>query len=561
MNKEMDRRDFLKDVALGTAGVAAVGMAGALVGCTDETAKKAEPVVEYPKGFTAEDYKYSPVVLEKITTFAEEKEYDIVVVGAGTSGLPAVLTALEEGATVACLQREKEPVSQGNGSAGVILDESTELGVLRWIQGFREACGYRCGWDLAKHFAEHSGETLMWLDKMSIAAGYPAASYSVAPKVLADGSKVMTAMHSFGVKPESNNDLVKALAKYADGLGAEFFYETPGVQLISAEGRVTGVIGKKADGKYVKFTAKKGVILATGDYQNNDSMVERYSPDLAPFARKQYNKTGDGILMAAALGGWMAAPPHGKQMHDMDAAPMGMSGYPFLAVNMEGERFMNEEVPMHNWNLTLRTQPGKDPGKFCRVFDNDYVTVASAWGGPPPTKPEVLLNYVPGAVENPKGVKKELIDTHRCDTLDELAKELEVPADKFKATIERYNKFCETGFDEDFGKQKKYLAPIKTPPFWAVRQWVRITATGGGVMVDGNYQVIDAEKKPIPGLYAVGWGAGDLSGGLDWPLYQGGMSCGSCFTSGRYTVIHALKGTLEPTKPTQWAEVKQLYKM
>lgn len=561
MKRELDRRDFLKGVAIGTAGV---GLGGVLFGCAEEGTNGTngtngpEPTVTYPDGFTAEDYANSSVVLEEITEFAEEKTYDIVVVGAGTSGLPAVLTALEEGATVACLQREANPVAQGNGASGVILEESTELGVLRWIQGYREASSYRVNYDLAKYFAEHSGETLMWLDQMSIAAGYPAASYTPTTKEDVDGSHYTTAAHSFGIKPESNQNLVEALAPYAEGLGAEFFYNTPGVQLVSDGTKVTGIIGKNADGTYTKFLANKAVILATGDYQNNDSLVERYSPDLVPFARKQYNKTGDGILLAAGVGGWMAPVPHSKQMHDMDAGPMTMTFLPFMAVNQDGERFMNEETPMTSWNLVLRKHPYEDPGKFCRVFDSTYVETSKGWG-PPATPPEGLLKYIPGEVENPVGVKPELIDTHRADTLDELAEMLGLPADALKATVERYNQFCEAGFDEDFGKQKKYLVPIKTPPFWGIRQWVRITATGCGVMVDGNYQVINRDGETIPGLYAVGWGAGDLAGDVDWPLYQGGMSCGSCHTSGRYSAIHAIKGTLEPSKPAKWDDVKALY--
>jgi fumarate reductase flavoprotein subunit len=534
MSHDIDRRDFLKGVAAGTAGVAVTGLATGLVGCTSSKTDDGGASVTYPEGFTAEDYANSSVILEEIKEFVEEKTYDIVVVGAGTSGLPAVLTALDEGVTVACLQREPEALAQGNGASGVILEESTELGVLRWMQGYREAASFRINWDLTEFFARHSGETLAWMDLVSEAAGYPAATHTPATMKLADDSYVTTAAHSYGIKPESCKQLVLALATYAEGLGAEFFYSTPAVQLFKDGDRVAGVVGKNAEGKYIKFNATKGVILATGDYQNNDSLVERYSPDLAPFARKQFNKTGDGILMSAAVGGHMAPVPHSKQMHDMDAAPMTFTSRPFLAVNMNGERFMNEEIPMYNWNLALRDQPGDDPGRFCRIFDNDFPVAVAAWGGPPATI-EGMLKYIPGEVENPQGVKPELIDTHRCDTLDELAAELGIPADALKASVERYNEMCEAGLDEDFGKQRKYLVPIKTAPFWGIRQWVRITSTGCGVLVDGNYQVVDGEQKPIPGLYAVGWGAGDLCGAIDWPLYQGGMSIGSCMTSGRYS--------------------------
>ena len=138
MSTNMDRRGFIKgSLVLGAAGtVAALGTS--LAGCAAapngaEQHAGGNGGFSYPAGTTASDFEQSSAIAVPITEFADEKTYDIVVVGAGTSGLPAVLTALEEGATVACLQKESTPISQGNGSSGVILDETTDLGLLRWI--------------------------------------------------------------------------------------------------------------------------------------------------------------------------------------------------------------------------------------------------------------------------------------------------------------------------------------------------------------------------------------------------------------------------------------------
>ena len=65
---------------------------------------------------------------------------------------------------------------------------------------------------------------------------------------------------------------------------------------------VTGVIAETADGN-VQFNAAKGVILATGDYQNDDDMMAYYLPDLQNLGRKQMNKTGDGHKMVVWAGG------------------------------------------------------------------------------------------------------------------------------------------------------------------------------------------------------------------------------------------------------------------
>lgn len=98
---------------MGAAGAAGAGLAGCAPS-GGENPKTAETGgIEYPAGLQASDFEDSPVEIEPITEFSEEKTYDVVVVGAGTGGVPAALSALEEGATVAVLQKESKPISQG----------------------------------------------------------------------------------------------------------------------------------------------------------------------------------------------------------------------------------------------------------------------------------------------------------------------------------------------------------------------------------------------------------------------------------------------------------------
>ena len=99
----LNRRDFLKGGAL-IGGTAALGtMFGCAASPKGSTSGAVSTDAGLPAGTTAEDFAQSSVSLDPITAFSEEKTYDIVVVGAGTAGVPAVYSALEEGATVACL--------------------------------------------------------------------------------------------------------------------------------------------------------------------------------------------------------------------------------------------------------------------------------------------------------------------------------------------------------------------------------------------------------------------------------------------------------------------------
>lgn len=556
MTHSMKRRDFLKAATVGTVGIAGGGMLAACSGGQpDATASSSSD--GYPKGLCEDDFKNSSVVVEPITDFSDEHTYDVVVVGAGTSGLPAALTALEEGASVALLQKESTAISQGALSSGLVLSESSELGLLGFMQTYREECSYRVNQDLLDTYVYHSGEAALWMAKMGQLAGNPATGMELSVRTYLDDQPVALAANMFGDKPDNNQNLCIALTEWGEQNGVDVFYNTPAVQLIKDGDAVVGVAGQGSDGSYIRFNASQGVILATGDYQNNDSLMEKWSPDIVKFARKQVNKTGDGILMAMLAGGHICPVGHSRQMHDNDSCRMNEE--PFLAVNEQGDRFMNEQVPMASWVCTLVDQnKADDPGKFCQIFDDNYVEDVESWGGNPIPK-DTILNWVPGAVDEPFNVVKDLIDTHYCDTLDELAAELGIPAANLKESVERYNQLCEAGADEDFGKDAKYMKPIVQPPFWGIHRWVRITATCNGVAVDGNYQVIDNDDNPIPGLYAVGFGAGNLCGGVDWSTYLKGMSCGSCMTSGRIAALHAIKGMLEPSNPVTWDEVKDMY--
>lgn len=548
----MNRRDFLKGSAV-LGGVAALG---SLSGCATGESISAGTAASLPSGTIDEDFNESVVETNRISTFIDEKTYDIVVVGAGTAGVPAVYTAIDEGASVACLQKESIPLANGNGSCGIILEESNDIGRLQYRQAWRAASGYRVNDDILDLFMNCSGETTMWMLEKSAQVNYLPYQISATKTDYDTGSYCTAVLKSYGPKPENHQTIIAKLADAAEKEGAEFFYNTPGVQLVQdSDGKVTGVIGKTDDG-YIKFNANKAVIIAAGDYQNNESLVKRYSPDIVRFGRKQERRTGDGILMGMLAGGRMTPVNHAKTMHDMDAAPMLMTMQPFMALDENGERFMNEDIPMASWDITLRCRPlsVEDPGHFFRIFDNDYVAKYGA-----KVKIETLENSIPGFKEKPENVYTGLIDTHRCDTLDELAAELDIPADALKKSVEKWNKNCENGVDSDFGLASAKLHPIDTPPYWGIRQWTRCSAINSGIVIDGCCRVLDETNTPIPGLYSVGSGAGDLCGGLEWNLTQGGLCCGSYMTMGRYAAIHALNGNLTPSHPSLYENTKQYW--
>lgn len=191
---EMDRRKFLKSALV--AGVATAG--AGMVACSPSTeaggndkkdgdtaaSSTVNQDATYPDGLIAEDFANTPVEVAPITEFVEEKTYDVVVVGAGTGGVPAALSAHEEGATVAVLQKESVPISQGGTCTGVLLDQSDEQGVMNYIQGFIEDCHWRADRDLAETYCKYSGEAIRWVHLRSNEAGFP--PFTIRPTAVAD---------------------------------------------------------------------------------------------------------------------------------------------------------------------------------------------------------------------------------------------------------------------------------------------------------------------------------------------------------------------------------------
>ena len=540
--KEMSRRDLFK-----IGGVAAAGAMGAsmLAGCSPSGEKKTEG-----GNAAADDKKVNDIAghyragtpsflsaPEPITDIKETKEYDIVIVGAGAAGVPAAISAKEAGATVALIQKEATAISQGNTATGILLDGSDPAGVSAVVSTLLKEHQFRGNRAQVELWAKNSGEAITWIFDLAQKVGAQVSDTTkkwTSTVQTVNGYPLSYLSIDFGPKPYNTGDGMRALADYAEEQGVEIFYSTEAKQLVGdAESGITGVIAKGADGN-VQFNAKKGVILAAGDYQNDDEMMDYYLPDLHYLGRKQNNKTGDGIKMAVWAGGQIEPIAHTKMLHDFDAGPGSMCDMPFLAVKMNGERFADETAGMSRMNCFLRSE--EDAGNYCQIFDSNYMTQAEAWPGKL-FDPDALKAYMPEESGEKKGVYEDQVATFKADTLDELATKLGITdAAAFKKSVERYNALAAEGKDEDFGKDGKWLTTIDTPPFYGIHRKVRVSAVVSGVHVGEHMEVLKADStEPIKGLYAIGNTAGDFYCGIDYTMWMPGLSLGRAHTQGYVT--------------------------
>ena len=348
--ENMDRRTFLKGGAGLAAGAALLGAAG----CAPSTPAANDALAstaagELPADLKESDFEFSIVEREPITEFAAEETYDIVVVGAGCAGVPAVLTAVEEGAKVACLQKEATVSANGNGCSFVVKAHSNPAGIVRWRSDWARLNDWRINNELFNYYVEYAEEAVPWVISQGRSVGIEPIEFLTDSSIRYDDGGVVAVCDA---TQASNQDLMVALAQKAAEGGATFYYETPCVQLVQEEdGTVTGAIGKQKDGSYVKLNATKGVVLAAGDYMNNESMVDRNLRDAAMFPLCLVNHTGDGHILGILAGGRMAPLGHARQIHTNYIGPFMF--YPFLALDVHGKRFCNETIPMSSLNISM----------------------------------------------------------------------------------------------------------------------------------------------------------------------------------------------------------------
>ena len=527
----ISRRSFLKRSGLGAGALAMTGL----------TADKA--LAGTPQGNVASssdggaELKFMPKP-KKIADWeiAETKTFDVVVVGAGASGVPAALSAAEEGVSVGVVQKHPTIISQGNTGSGIDLKNSDKAGVEALVAKLLNDNNHRCNPELLRSWAYNSGEAVKWVIDRAKKGGATVVDRGSGPQFAirnVNGYTLNYVTSFFGPKPYNTGDGMRALGKTAEKAGVEFFYNMPAQQLIQdRSGRVVGVIAQGRDGKYVKYMANKGVILATGDYQNNEAMCNYFIPDLRHFLRKQMDRTGDGFAMTYWAGGVIEPIGHTKMLHDFDAGPAPMCDMPFLAVNRRGERFVNETVAMSLLNNYLRDE--QNAGHYSQVFDANYMSQAKEWPGKL-YSPDELKNYMPDHPSPKKGVYPSQTNTHVANSLEELARKLECDPKTFVASVKRYNELCKKGQDDDFGKPANRMVPVEKAPFYGIHRRVRISALCSGMLVNDQHQALDSEGKAIDGLHIVGNLGGGFYGGVDYPLTVFGLSLGRCYTFGYMT--------------------------
>ncbi|WBW49354.1 FAD-binding protein [Peptoniphilus equinus] len=474
---------------------------------------------------------------EPITPITDVKDYDIVIIGAGSPGVPCALRAKELGLKVCVVQKEATASACGNIGSGILVDQSSKDDIEKIISNEIAANDYRAKRSLIAHWAYHSGEAITWLIDKAKAAGC---------QITDEGDGMHTALNNelntdvhfvtsvFGPKPYNTGTAMTELIESELAEGIDVFYNTCAEQLVKDGNRVIGVVAKTDDG-YVQFNGKKGIVVATGDYQNDDAMLSYYLPDVVNLEKKKEGRTGDGHKMIVWAGGTIENIGHTKMCHDFDGGPAPMMSLPYLRVKRNGKRFANETVGMEYMNCFLLSP--EDAGHYMQIFDSDYIEKSQHLKGGQAVPVAELKKFMPEEdVADRTGVIPDQMATFKADTLEALAEKLGITdAAAFVDTVHRYNDMAKAGHDTEMGVDADQMVTVDKAPFYGIHRHIRLTMCCSGVNINEHHQCLDADGNPIEGLFAIGNLAGNMYGAVDYPLGLVGINLGNNYTSGYTT--------------------------
>ena len=592
--KKVSRKDFVK-------GAAAVAGAGALASCAPAaTPAPGETAAPAPTCPPAGECPPAPWLPEKW-----DYEADVVVVGYGAAGSAAAIAAQDAGAEVIVL--EKDPLPRG-GNCGCSGGSFGQGGPYNSIEGAIEKA--RAGFwgtvtdeEQIRAYSENMHENSDWL----VSLGMPNPIWSEDPKgrypLLPGNDSKTSRVNNFDVDGKTNAGyhLFAFMHGCVTDRGINVMLGTPGKELIQ-DGVTKEILGVKAitgatftdDWKYtggeeIYIKAKKGVIVCTGGWANNEEIRQNFSHtphSAAPpggfytWYGTPYN-TGDGIYMGTKVGAklWRMTKMEIHAAASVAASKELGTGVSVtcygtklgertssIYVNRDGKRFMNE------WYSSGHNRTHKEWNEFEDTYEAtegydymDYRNIPMYWVFDDTTMKAGSLR---GTYEQWVGVHrlihpdKDIREQWSEDNEEELAKGWFIKADTIEElgsmieckdffgrvvgmdaaglveTVKKYNEYCAAGEDLDFRRDAESMTPLSTPPFYAMEFCENMSYTHGGPKCNQYQQTLDPDDQPIARLYNCGEN-GSISG-----FTNEGAGNGAAFKDGRVAGRHAT--ALEP---------------
>lgn len=512
---------------------------------------------------------------------SEERTADVVVVGLGYAGSAAVRAATEAGVSaigIEAMPRERQVLfgrdvghinSRFLRSRGVPAVDPIDL-FNEWMR----RAGNRANPSLVMKYCQNCGTAFDWYTDMYTEDELKPLHVAFCPnggeqyrEALTSGKVDINGYHFwYGTAQFPDpmcwpgnptlQECAKANMAKAEQEGAQLIFDEEGVQLVKDEDGVKGVITKTKDGVYRRYFAKRGVILAAGDFSGDKEMVDDLCMDIADLktpedkAMPSPGRRGGGLKMGVWAGGRVESRPL-PTMGGNTINFVGPCTFGSLWLDAEGNRFCNEVFG----GTELRGFPGNQIGRgeMYLVFDEHYVDRELAWAYPShgnvdanmPRVLEPLRDLISAGKAGQTEVEIPLaapmrgnVTVYAGATPEELVDHAVLTGkvrENVIRSITRYNEICARGRDDDFGRDPKMLGEMSGTLFLQkVRpsMMFQMLVSVGGLVTDSEQQVLDENYERISGLYATGNCCGRRFG-MQYATPISGVSIGIAITLGR----------------------------
>ena len=525
---------------------------------------------------------------------AKTVDVDVAVVGCGIAGVAACRSVAEDGGLVAAFEKADGPQCRSGEYAVINGKVQAKWGRDTWtreqiddiIDSHMVESTYRCKRSIMSKWAHNIGDAFDWWVEANPDLYYAETTRSAIPDESADNfiipifyplpehydwkqERFPCYPTSVEFKPDQHVTVEANMQKAVDTGNVQTFYGCFVEKLIMEDGRCVGLYARDAaTGEYIKCNASKGVILSTGDYSQNTKMLKHFCTEVIENniqclftnvdVEGNFTNQGDGIQ----LGMWAGAQvqqSHAPMIHHMgggaDLAGVGVMGNAgFLNLDLNGKRFMNEDLPGQQLENQIELQKNRESWQ---IFDSNWPEqlpyMPAAHGGAcyyedyasedeGPKNNTTYRNY-----KSPYQLEAAVADGRavKADTLEELVAKIYPDDTAAQQTaldsIQRYNELAKAGYDEDFHKPASRMWAVENGPFYADKFTTALLLVCiGGLESDEDCHTFDADRNVIPGLYV----AGNIQGNrfaTEYPIGLKGVSHSMAMYYGYVAGKNALK--------------------
>ena len=525
---------------------------------------------------------------------AKTVDVDVAVVGCGIAGVAACRSVAEDGGLVAAFEKADGPQCRSGEYAVINGKVQAKWGRNTWtreqiddiIDSHMVESTYRCKRSIMSKWAHNIGDAFDWWVEANPDLYYAETTRSAIPDESANNfiipifyplpehydwkqERFPCYPTSVEFKPDQHVTVEANMQKAIDTGNVQTFYGCFVEKLIMDNGRCVGLYARDAaTGEYIKCNASKGVILSTGDYSQNTKMLKHFCPEVIENniqclftnvdVEGNFTNQGDGIQ----LGMWAGAQvqqSHAPMIHHMgggaDLAGVGVMGNAgFLNLDLNGKRFMNEDLPGQQLENQIELQKNRESWQ---IFDSNWPEqlpyMPAAHGGAcyyedyasedeGPKNNTTYRNY-----KSPYQLEAAVADGRavKADTLEELVAKIYPDDTAAQQTaldsIQRYNELAKAGYDEDFHKPASRMWAVENGPFYADKFTTALLLVCiGGLESDEDCHTFDADRNVIPGLYV----AGNIQGNrfaTEYPIGLKGVSHSMAMYYGYVAGKNALK--------------------